>query len=166
MNLQDMSLITRTRQNHALEHATIHVLTQQNPGLRVVGRTTPGGFYLYGNLTTKQVRAAVEQAIERLQRGEKHLAIHPHCGTNLATAGFLAGLSAFITLWPRARRRLNQLPFAIVAATLAIIAAQPLGLVLQAQVTTSPDVQNLIVKRIVRRQRNRLIVHRVETATY
>jgi hypothetical protein len=58
------------------------------------------------------------------------------------------------------------LPFAILAATLAVIAAQPLGLILQAQVTTSSDVRNLIVKRIVRRQQNRLIVHYVEMATY
>jgi len=166
MSLRDIPFVARVRRNHGLEHATIHVLTQQNPGLRVVGRTTPGGFYLYGNLTTKKVRAGVEQALFRLQRGETHLAIHPHCGTNLATAGFLAGLSAFVVLLPRARRRLDQLPFAIVAATLAVIAAQPLGLILQAQVTTSSDVRNMIVKRITRRQQSRLTVHYVETATY
>jgi hypothetical protein len=61
---------------------------------------------------------------------------------------------------------LDQLPFAILAATLAVIAAQPLGLILQAQVTTSSDVRNLIVKRIARRQQNRLTVHYVEMATY
>lgn len=166
MNLQDIPFIARIRRNHGLEHATIHVLTQQKPGLRVVGRTTPGGFYLYGNLTTNEVRAAIEQAIARLQQGERQLAVHPHCGTNLATAGFLAGLSAFVVLLPRARRRLDQLPFAILAATLAVIAAQPLGIILQTQVTTSPDVGNLIVKRITCRQQNRLITHYVETATY
>jgi hypothetical protein len=159
-------LIFRIRRNHGLEHATIHVLAQQNPGLRVVGRTTPSGFYLYGNLTTKEVRSAVEEAIARLQGGETHLAVHPHCGTNLATAGFLAGLSAFVALLPRSRRRLDQLPFAILAATLATIAAQPLGLILQTRVTTTPDVRRLIVKRITRRQQNRFAVHFVETATY
>lgn len=166
MNLQDIPFIARTRQNHGLEHATIHVLSQQNPGLRVMGRTTPGGFYLYGNLTTKKVRAAVEQAISRLQRGETYLAVHPNCGTNLATAGFLAGLSSFVTLLPRTRRRLERLPFAILAATLAIVAAQPLGRFLQAQVTTSSDVHNLLIKRITRRQQNRLTVHYIETTTY
>jgi len=166
MNLRDIPLIARIRQNHGLEHATIHVLAQRLPGLRVVGRTTPGGFYLYGKLTTKEVRSAVDQALSRLQQGETHLAVHPHCGTNLATAGFLAGLSAFVALLPRTRRRLDQLPFAILAATLAVIAAQPLGLILQAQVTTSSDVRSLIVKRITRRQQNRLTAHYVETATY
>lgn len=166
MNLRDIPFIARIRRNHGLEHATIHVLSQQKKGLRVVGRTTPGGFYLYGNLTTKEVRAAVEEAISRLQRGEAQLAIHPHCGTNLATAGFLAGLSAFLTLLPRARRRLDQLPFAILAATLAVMVAQPLGTVLQAQVTTSPNAHNLIVKRITHRQQNRFTVHYIETATY
>jgi len=160
------SLIARIRRNHGLEHATIHVLAQRDPSLRVVGRTTPGGFYLYGDLTTKEVRSAVEQAIARLQQGEAHLALHPHCGTNLATAGFLAGLSAFVVLLPRSRRRIDQLPFAILAATLATIAAQPLGFVLQSRFTTTSDVQRLIVKRITRRQQNRLTVHFVETATY
>ena len=72
MNLQDIPFIARVRRNHGLEHATIHILAQQNPRLNVVGRTTPGGFYLYGNLTTKQVRAAVEQAISRLQKEDFH----------------------------------------------------------------------------------------------
>lgn len=166
MNLANIPIIARIRRNHGLEHATIHVLTQQNAGLRVVGRTTPSGFYLYGNLTTKQVRAAVEEALTRLQQGETHLAVHANCGTNLATAGLLAGLAAFVALLPRTRRRLDQLPFSILAATLAIIAAQPLGIILQSQVTTSPDVRNLIVKRITRWQQNRFTVHRVETATY
>lgn len=166
MKLKDIPLVARTRQNHSLEHATIHVLAQQRPDLRVMGRTTPGGFYLYSNLTTRDVRAAVEQALSRLQKGEAQLAIHPHCGTNLATAGLLAGLSAFITLLPRARRRWDRLPFTILAATMAIVAAQPLGMFLQAQVTTTPDVHNLIVKRITQRQQNRLTVHHVETATY
>ena len=166
MSLQNIPLIAHIRQNHGLEHATIHVLTQQFPRLRVVGRTTPGGFYLYGKLTTKEVRSAVDQALSRLQQGETDLAVHPHCGTNLATAGFLAGLSAFVVLLPRARRRLDQLPFAILAATLAVIAAQPLGLILQAQVTTSSDVSNLIVKRITRWRQSRFTAHYVETATY
>lgn len=166
MNLLDIPFIARVRRNHGLEHATIHLLTQQNPGLRVVGRTTPGGFYLYGNLTTKQVRAAVEQALSRLQKGETYLTVHPHCGTNLATAGLLAGLSAFAVLFPRTRRRWDQLPSAILAATLSTIAAQPLGMILQARVTTSPDVHNLIVKRITCRQQNQFTVHHVETTTY
>jgi hypothetical protein len=166
MKLTDIPLVARTRQNHGLEHATIHVLTQRNPGLRVVGRTTPGGFYLYGSLETKRVRAAVEEAIRRLQRGEDDLAVHPNCGTNLATTGLLAGLAAFVALLPRTRRRLDKLPFAILSATLAVVAAQPLGRILQAQVTTSPDAQNLIVKRISRRQQGHITVHFVETATY
>ena len=166
MPLRDIPFIARVRRNHGLEHATIHVLAQQNPRLRVVGRTTSGGFYLYGTLTTRQVRAAVEQAISRLQKGETYLAVHPRCGTNLATAGFLAGLAAFLALLPRARRRLDQLPFAILAATLAVVVAQPLGLILQAQVTTSSDARNLIVKRITCRQQSPVAVHHVETASY
>jgi len=166
MKLTDVPVVARIRQNHGLEHATIHVLAQQNPALRLVGRTTPGGFYLYGDLTTKAVRSAVEQAIDRLQQGEATLAVHPNCGTNLATSGFLAGMAAFVALLPRTRRRTDQLPFAILAATVAVIVAQPLGRLLQARVTTSPDAHNLIVKRITRREQGRLTVHFVQTAAY
>ena len=91
---------------------------------------------------------------------------HANCGTNLVTAGFLAGLFSFVALLPRSRRRLDQLPLAVMAATLAVVAAQPLGRVVQANVTTTSHVRNLLIKRITRRQQNRLIVHHIETAAY
>ena len=35
------------RQNHALEHATIHIISQSAPQLQLMGRSAPSGFYLY-----------------------------------------------------------------------------------------------------------------------
>jgi len=44
-------IIERIRRNHALEHATLHVLESQRPNLRAGGRATAHGFYLYGDLS-------------------------------------------------------------------------------------------------------------------
>ena len=39
-------LIDRTRRNHALEHATIHVLSEHHKGFSAQGNSTPNGFNL------------------------------------------------------------------------------------------------------------------------
>jgi hypothetical protein len=161
MNILEIPLIAKIRRNHALEHATIHVLTQRNPRRHLMGRTTATGFYLFGEVETNEVAAAVSEALARLQRGEHDLAIHPRCGTNLATAGVLAGLSAFVAMSGRSKSRLAKLPQVMLAATLAVIAAQPLGLALQKHVTTLSEVKGVTIEEIIRQQRGQVVVHQV-----
>ena len=161
MNILEIPLIATIRRNHALEHATIHVLTEHNPRRRLVGRTTVSGFYLYGEVETEEVAAAVSEALGRLQRGEHDLAVHPRCGTNLATAGVLAGLSSFVAMSGRSKSRLVKLPQILLAATIAVIAAQPLGLALQKHVTTLPQVERVTIEGITRQERGRVVVHQV-----
>jgi len=161
MNILEMPLIVRIRRNHALEHATIHVLTQYNPRRHLVGRTTASGFYIYGEVEIEEVAAAVSEALARLRGGEHDLAVHPRCGTNLAAAGVLAGLSSFVVMSGRSKSRLVKLPQAILAATIAVIAAQPLGLALQKHVTTLPDVEGVTIEGITRQQRGQVVVHQV-----
>ena len=162
MNVLEIPLIARIRRNHALEHATIHVLTQRNPRRYFVGRTTTGGFYLFGEVETEEVAAAVSEALARLRRGEHDLAVHPRCGTNLATAGLLAGLFSFVAMSGRSKSsRLAKLPKVLLAATIAVIAAQPLGLALQQYVTTLPEVEGVTVKEITRLQRGQAVAHQV-----
>ncbi len=159
------AFIARIRRNHALEHATIHVLSQHHPQLRVVGRSTPGGFILYGDLATEKVVTAAHEALRRLQCGEKGLAVHARCGTNLATAGVLAGLSAFIVMSGRSRSRLSRLeklPQVLLAATAAIVLAQPVGLILQARLTTSTDLEGVAIKDVTRQVRGKMMIHRVD----
>jgi hypothetical protein len=163
MNLLNLSLFTRLRRNHALEHATIHVLTEKHRPLSVVGRSTFGGFYLYGNLSTVAVTKAVREALDRLRAGEHHLAVHPHCGTNLVTAGSLAGLAAFAVLGNSKKRRLDLLPSALVAATAALFVAQPLGPLLQAHLTTLADPGDLTVKDVQRQDQRNMVVHFIKT---
>ncbi|MCS7002242.1 MAG: DUF6391 domain-containing protein, partial [Dehalococcoidia bacterium] len=47
-------IIDATRQNHALEHATISILLQRLPQpVRLIGRSTPFGFYIHGDVPTE-----------------------------------------------------------------------------------------------------------------
>jgi len=161
MNILEIPLIARIRRNHALEHATIHVLTEHNPRRHLMGRTTERGFYLFGEVETEEVAAAVSEALARLQGGEHSLAVHPRCGTNLATAGVLAGLSSFVAMSGRSKSRLAKLPQVVLAATMAVMAAQPLGLALQKHVTTSPEVEGVTIEEITRQRRGSVVVHEV-----
>jgi hypothetical protein len=163
MNALKLPLVLRIRRNHALEHATIHVLTRRLASVKVVGRSTFHGFYLYGNLETDMVVEAAQEAYERLKSGEHQIAIHPNCGTNLVASGSLAGLATFAVLSSSKKRRLELLPNALLAATAAVILAQPLGPQLQTHVTTSADLGDLVIKGVQREDRGSLVVHFVET---
>jgi hypothetical protein len=159
------TFIARIKRNHALEHATIHVLSQGYPQLHVVGRSTPSGFILYGDIATEKVATAANEALTRLQHGEKGLAIHARCGTNLATAGGLAGLSSFLVMSGRSRSRLSRLeklPQVLLAATVAIVLAQPLGLILQARLTTSTDLEGVTIRSVTRQVRGKMLIHQVD----
>lgn len=162
--LLDSPLILHTRRNHGLEHATIHVLTAMRPGRPLAGRSTPFGFYVYGDLTEADVQAAVNDALNRLNHGERHLAIHPGCGTNYLTSGAAASLGALAVLsFGDRKARWSRLPDVLVAATLALIISQPLGPKLQERITTSGEMGDLEVVSIRRLGKN---AHYVETHSH
>lgn len=156
-------IITALRQNHALEHATTSLLTKKlGTGVRMIGRSGFDGFYIYGNVPSEAIREAATESLARLQSGEKELAISPFCGTNIAIAGTMAALACFLVLGGKDRK--GRLPQAIIAATAAIILAQPVGRLAQKYVTTTSDLSNLTIKRITRRGVGTRILHKVETA--
>lgn len=159
MNIAD--IVHATRQNHALEHATMHMLSRHNPLVRLIGRSTVSGFYIYGPLDTQEVAAAASEALARLQQGESHLAVHPRCGTNLVVTSVLAGTAAYAATIGRPRSRLERLPLALIGATLAAIVAQPVAHRVQETVTTTPEVDGLYIDSITRQQRGTVTVHRV-----
>jgi hypothetical protein len=161
MNILEFEPLRRIRQNHALEHATIHLLTRSDPSRHFVGRSTPRGFYIYGQVDTQTVADAVSEALARLRAGESDLAIHPRCGTGIATTGILAGLAAFATLGFRRKRTLADLPAVITATTLAALVAQPLGLTVQQQFTTDANVEGVRIARVERLEAGRMVAHRV-----
>ena len=158
------SLIERVPQNHAVEHATMHLLSQRYPSLRLAGRTTASGFLLYGQVATEAIAETVMEALDRLRGGEDELAVHPNCGTNIVVGGMLAGLAAWLATSGRRRSLWEQVPTALLAATAALLIAQPLGLLVQERVTTSPAVGNLRLRQVISGQWGKTMAHRVELA--
>jgi hypothetical protein len=160
------SFILKTRRNHGLEHATLHMLTRRFPRRRLAGHSDPGGFWIVGEIETDDLSQAVMEALQRLRSGEAGLAIHPNCGTNLVASSVLAGLAGVLATQGtnnRFREKLDRLPLAISLVSLALILARPLGPVLQARVTTSGDPGNLQIVDIRKEQRGRVTAHRVVT---
>src|SRR5437773_11993241 len=92
MKVDDFLFGRRIRQNHALEHATITILSQKVSDLSVSARSSSDGFIVFGDVDLGELRHASEEALSRLQAGEAELAIHPNCGTNLAVGVSLVTL--------------------------------------------------------------------------
>ncbi len=158
--------LERIRRNHALEHATLHMLETRQPDLRAGGRATAQGFYLYGDLPDEaSVMAAANEAIRRLQAGQRGLAVHPRCGTNVVTAGILSGALAMLGILASGRRApwYVQLPNAILGAMIGALLAQPLGPWMQAKVTTSSEMNGARIRSIRSGQAGWMVTHFVET---
>jgi len=164
--LLDIPAVDRTRRNHGLEHATITVLSNRVRGVSLVGRSTPYGFHLYGNVSTQQLSDASEEALQRMKAGEVNLALHPNCGTNFVTAGIAAGLAAYLGFMGAnsGSARRERLPLVAVMATAALILAQPFGMEIQRYITTSGDMRDMRIARIDRRERGKVVAHFVTTA--
>ena len=163
MNLFGIPLVAHMRGNHALEHATMHILAQRAPGRYLLGRTTPAGFTLYGEVTADVVGQAAGEAWSRLQAGHRYLAIHPNCGTNIATAGVLAGFGAFLAMEARRpKSRWERLFQVLWATTLGVLLAQPLGQRVQAWLTTSARVANARIGGITSQRQGSFQRHHVE----
>jgi len=151
--------ILMLRQVHALEHATVWVLSQSTSGLSnfqvdnelLSGLSTEQGFYLYGEVNISNLRRAATLALHRLTNGEVDLAVHPRCGTNasvamLLTAGLAVGMHLLLPFRP-----IEQLVGLGLAATTAAELAVPIGTLAQRYVTTAIPfnlaIENIAVTR-------------------
>src|SRR5918992_2032394 len=130
------------RRNHALEHATIVVMMEREPGRKFNGFSTDDGFFVQGVRSTDEVDSAAREALRRLRAGEKKLAIHRNCGTTIVAANLLAavfflgalGIGLYLE-WPLYLLILGSV---ILAFALRV----PLSLLLQRFVTTDADLTN------------------------
>jgi hypothetical protein len=138
------------RQVHALEHATVWVLSSMSSANRInssnaapsdneqlSGMSTDRGFYLYGQVSTGDLRRAVQIALRRITGGEWDLAIHPRCGTNLSvsmllTAGLALGMGVVLPRDP-----IGQLVGLGLAVTTATQLSPNLGDLAQRYITTA-----------------------------
>ena len=98
----------------------------------------------------------------RLRAGEHDLAIHPGCGTNLATSMVLPASFAWIPFQGTRslRWRLLLIPVALGFALFGYVLSKPLGPWLQRNVTTQADLGNLQLVEIIPVRKG---VHRIIT---
>ncbi len=157
------NLVGTVRRNHALEHATIAVLLRRiGHDIRMVGRATRDGYYLYADVPTELLEESTREALYRLKSGEEHLAVSSLCGTNLAVAGALAGVASMMTIG-NAGNRTEKLPNVILASMLAVLAAQPVGRMVQRYLTTSPDLADTEIVAVKQGGRGGAKFHKVQT---
>jgi hypothetical protein len=158
----DLPFILETRRNHALEHATIHLLSRTNSSKRMAGHSNPTGFFLLGDLNTQEIWAAATEAHTRLNGGEAGLAVHPGCGTNMATSTLLSAAFAWLPL--RKKRAtfwtLLLIPISLLLALLGYQLSRPLGPWLQKYVTTEANLGSMQIIDIIPVRKG---VHRVIT---
>ncbi len=131
---QQMLLGGAVKQNHALEHATIVLLAKKFPEARLSGISFAAGFFVFGDVPSEAVLPTAQEALGLLRTTQPELAIHERCGTNLAVAGMLTGLSAMAVA--KMRRPYSTANNVILASTAALVLARPLGLMVQRYITT------------------------------
>jgi len=129
-------LVRRTRQHHAIEHATIHMLSARYPRRRFSGYSDPMGFTIYGEVDEIYLRRAVGDALLRLQAGERGLAIHPNCGTNLVVTALLVTLASLSAGQAR-RSILERFALTLLFTIPALVFSRPLGYRAQSYTTLS-----------------------------
>ena len=150
MKPEDILFGRRIRQNHALEHATITILSGLVPELRVSARSNTSGFIIFGDVDLGKLRLALDEALRHLQAGEAELAIHPNCGTNLAVGVSLVTLGTLLGMASSHTR--TRVASAAASSIAGLMAARPLGEYVQKYVTTLPDLQGVRVTDIARRK--------------
>lgn len=136
-----------TRRNHALEHASLHVLARKYKDQNMGGHSNPTGFFLFGDMSLEDIRNAINEAMTRLRAGESGLAIHPGCGTNLAASTLLPATFAWAPFQGvrSIRWRLLLIPVALMFAVFGYLLSKPLGPWLQRNVTTEADLGEMQV---------------------
>jgi hypothetical protein len=133
------------RRNHALEHATIAVMMEREPGRKLNGFSTDDGFFVQGVRSISEVESAAREAMRRLQNGEKRLAIHRNCGTTIVAANLLAAVLFLVTLglgYLYLDTGVDLYLMILGSVVLAFALRVPLSLILQRFVTTDADLTN------------------------
>ncbi|HEX3639665.1 MAG TPA: DUF6391 domain-containing protein [Ktedonobacteraceae bacterium] len=150
MNVGNLLFSRRVRQNHALEHATITILSGMVSDLNVSARSSADGFIIFGNVDLGVLRKAMDEALKRLQAGEAELAIHPNCGTNIAVGISLITLGTLFSLASNQPR--TRIATAAASSLAGLVAARPVGQYVQRHLTTLPDLTGVRVTEIARRK--------------
>jgi hypothetical protein len=139
------------RQVHALEHATVWMLSDLTRRSKtklstsylsadnetIGGLSTEKGFYLYGDVNPIKLKRAVNSALTRLQQGEWNLALHPRCGTNSSVAMVLTAGMTITAHLSLPKEPIHQFIGMGLATLAANYLAPDLGIYVQKYITTS-----------------------------
>ena len=160
------SFILRTRRNHGLEHATLNLLGVSHPGQPFAGHSDSGGFWILGDISSEEITNTVLDALNRLRDGQRDLAVHRNCGTNLLVSGFAAGLAGaagLIGVGKRPRDKIERIPLITALSVLALAFSRPLGPIIQEKLTTSGDPGSLEIVSVTKHILNSTPAHRIKT---
>ena len=130
------------RRNHALEHATIVVMMEREPGRRLNGFSTDDGFFVQGVRSVEEVDSAAREALRRLRGGERRLAIHRNCGTTIVAANLLTAVFFLSSLGLGLYMEWPLYLLVLTSVVLAFALRVPLSLLLQRFVTTDANLSN------------------------
>lgn len=144
-------IIAHIRKNHAMEHATIHLLSEAMPGVSFSGYSFVRGYWILGKAELQEVQKAAEMAYARLNNGEKKLAIHPNCGTNIAMIGLCTAAAAMLTtIGEDDDTSWSRFSAYTTAGMIGALAGRPLGPKVQKYFTTDANVKDLSIVSINR----------------
>lgn len=141
----------KLRQNHALEHSTINVLEREFGYRKLAGYATEQGFFIQGKVHPAHLENAAIIGLQRLQRGENHLAIHNRCGTSMLAANFVAAVIFIVLLWQTGMFNFFNI---IVAIILSQFVGPLAGRILQRFITTSAQVKDMDIIGVEYNSRN------------
>ncbi len=166
-NILNWGPVSLVRRNHGLEHATLNLLAREFPSRAFAGHSDHKGFWIIGDISTDKLLETVQEALRRMNEGEKKLALHANCGTNYVTAGVIAGTFAWLSTLVGGntfKKKFERWPLLVTIITASLVAAQPLGPKVQAKISTSGEPGNLKVRQIVRYERRGPVLHHILTA--
>jgi hypothetical protein len=162
----EVNPVWKVRSNHALEHATLHVLATKATLARMSGFSDAGGFWLLGEVPTDLVFENARKALERMQAGETGLAIHENCGSNLVPSIAVSGGLVWLAMAGAGkdlRKKAIRFPLAVVLALIGFEAAKPAGPLLQEKAVSTDHVANMLVREVRCYRPYGLVIHRVIT---
>ena len=147
IKVSPMDMLAHIRKNHAMEHATIHLLTEALPHVSFAGYSFVRGYWILGKAELQDVQKAAEMAHARLKNGEHKLAIHPNCGTNIAMIGLCTAAAAMLTSFgdDEDESPMSRFSAFTTAGMIGALVGKPLGPKVQEKISTDPDVSSLSI---------------------
>ena len=157
-----IGLLREIRSQHGREHATVAVLLERGISPPLAGNATPGGFFIYSRASTEAVREAAEEALRRLQSGQRRLAVSPYCGTNILVAALIALLVSSL-LRGRSKSVVKSMSSMMLGIMFAMVFRRRVGEFVQEHFTTLPDSDGVSVRQIKCLRLGGMTIHWVGT---